>query len=198
MSEEQPRLGFETHPLTAERWSDLETLFGPRGACAGCWCMYWRLGHAEFSSLSGDGNRFALRQIVETGAVPGLLAYADGKPVGWVSVEPRRAFLRLSRSRILKPVDDQPVWSIVCFFIAKSSRKQGLSVHLLNEAVRYAAGQGAKIVEGYPVDLQNVEKFPDAFAFIGTLSAFRQAGFKEVLRRSEKRPVMRYMIESQA
>ncbi|MDR3574596.1 MAG: GNAT family N-acetyltransferase [Anaerolineaceae bacterium] len=197
MSEEQTRIGLEIHPLTAERWADLESLFGPRGACAGCWCMYWRLGHAEFSSMSGEGNRFALRQIVETGEVPGLLAYAGGKAVGWVAVEPRAEFPRLGRSRILKPVDEQPVWSIVCFFVAKTSRKQGLSVHLLTEAVRFAAEQGAKIVEGYPVDPRDGD-YPDAFAYIGTVSAFRQAGFKEVLRRSEKRPIMRYLIESQS
>ena len=197
MSEERTLIGSEIHPLTPESWQDLEALFGPRGACAGCWCMYWRMSHAEFSRMAGEGNRFALRQIVESGEVPGLLAYVDSKPVGWVSVAPRPAFPLLSRSRILKPVDEQPVWSIVCFFIAKPSRRKGLSVTLLSEAVSYAAGHGAKIVEGYPVDPQTGQ-YPDAFAYIGTVSAFRQAGFKEVTRRSEKRPIMRYFIEPQA
>jgi GNAT superfamily N-acetyltransferase len=197
MSEEHTLVGLEIHPLTPERWQDLESLFGPRGACAGCWCMYWRLTHAEFSNMAGEGNRSALHQIVDSREVPGLLAYAEGKPVGWISVEPRQAFPVLGRSRILKPVDEQSVWSIVCFFVAKPYRRKGLTVNLLSEAVRYAAEHGAKIVEGYPIDPQTGQ-YPDAFAYIGTVSTFRQAEFKEVLRRSEKRPIMRYFIEPQS
>jgi len=79
------------HPLTAQRWPDLEKLFGPRGACAGCWCMYWRLPAREYRSSSGEGNRKAFRRIVKDGAVPGLLAYERGEPVGWCAVEPREA-----------------------------------------------------------------------------------------------------------
>jgi GNAT superfamily N-acetyltransferase len=197
MSEERILVGLEIYPLAPDRWQDLESLFGPRGACAGCWCMYWRLTRSEFSNNAGEVNRFALHQIVASGEVPGLLAYYEEKPVGWVSVEPRSTFAGLGRSRILKPVDEQPVWSIVCFFIAKSYRRKGLTVNLLGEAVHYAAEHGAKIVEGYPIDPQTGQ-YPDAFAYTGTVSAFRQAGFKEVLRRSEKRPIMRYIIEPQS
>ena len=197
MSEECTLVGLEIHPLTPDRWQDLETLFGRRGACAGCWCMYWRLNRAKFSDMAGEGNRRAFQQIVDSGEVPGLVAYTEGKPVGWISVEPRQVFPVLSRSRILKPVDEQPVWSIVCFFVARPYRRKGLTVHLLGEAVRYAAEHGAKIVEGYPVDTQTGQ-YPDTFAYIGTASAFRQAGFKEILRRSEKRPIMRYFIEPQS
>jgi GNAT superfamily N-acetyltransferase len=197
MSEEQTQDGLEVYPLTAGRWPNLESLFGPRGACGGCWCMYWRMNRAEFSNMSGEGNRFALRQIVESGEVPGLLAYIDGQPVGWISVEPRAAFSALSRSRILKPVDEQPVWSIVCFYVARPFRRKGLTVSLLGAAVRFAADHAAKIVEGYPIDPQNGQ-YPDTFAYTGTFSAFRQAGFKEIIRRSEKRPIMRYFIEPQS
>jgi len=179
------------HPVTPDRWADLETLFGPRGACGGCWCMYWRLRRSEFEQFKGEGNRQFLKSIVEAGEVPGLLAYHDGLPVGWVSVEPRPAFPALERSRILKPVDDQPVWSVVCFYVARGYRRKGVTVALLRAAVGYARQQGAAILEGYPVEPKDA-KAPDPFVYTGLASAFRQAGFQEVLRRSETRPIMRY------
>jgi GNAT superfamily N-acetyltransferase len=181
------------HPVTPDRWTDLESLFGPRGACGGCWCMYWRLTHSEFNQFKGDSNRRFLKSIVDSGEVPGLLAYQAGVPVGWVSVEPRPAFSALERSRILKPVDEQPVWSVVCFFVARGSRRKGVTVALLKAAVEYARQQGAEIVEGYPVEPKDA-KVPDPFVYTGLASAFRQAGFKEVLRRSGTRPIMRYVF----
>jgi GNAT superfamily N-acetyltransferase len=188
---------FTFHPLTPERWNDFEALFGPRGACGGCWCMWWRIKRSDFDHQKGDANRLALQQIVASGEVPGLLAYyrlTGGPPVGWCSVAPRDAFPALERSRILKRVDDQPVWSAVCFFIAKTYRRQGLTISLLRAAVEYARQAGAKIVEGYPEDPRKAE-IPAPFAFTGLASAFFQAGFVEVLRRSETRPIMRYYIE---
>jgi GNAT superfamily N-acetyltransferase len=185
------------YTVTPHRWADLETLFGPRGACGGCWCMYWRLKRSEFEQLKGEGNRQLLKSIVESGEVPGLLAYHNGKPVGWVSIEPRPAFSALERSRILKPVDEQPVWSVVCFFVAKGYRRKGLTVALLKAAAEYARQQGAAIVEGYPVE-PKVAKAPDPFVYTGLASAFRQAGFQEAARRSETRPIMRYVFASSA
>lgn len=187
-------LALEFHPVTSERWQDLEALFGPRGACGGCWCMYWRLKRSEFEQLSGEGNRAMLKAIVESGEIPGILAYSQGQPVGWCSVAPRQNFSALERSRILKPVDDQPVWSVVCFFTTKKYRRQGVTVSLLQAAVDYARRGGAKIVEGYPVDTRG-NSSPDAFVYTGLASAFQKAGFVEVLRRSETRPIMRYAIE---
>jgi GNAT superfamily N-acetyltransferase len=186
-------LELDFQPVTPQRWADLEALFGPRGACAGCWCMYWRLRRSEFELLKGDGNRLALKEIVDSGEVPGLLAYHAGQPVGWVSVEPRPAFSALERSRILKPVDDKPVWSVVCFFVRRGYRRKGVTVNLLRAAVEYARQHGAEIVEGYPVEPKDA-KAPDVFVYTGLASAFRQAGFEEVLRRSETRPIMRYTI----
>ena len=136
-------------PLTPDNWSDLEILFGENGAHGGCWCMWFRQTNAEAERQSGRGNRMAMKQIVDEGHVPGLIAYVDGIPAGWVSVAPRSQFSRLARSRVMKPVDDQPVWSVVCFFIAKPFRKQDLSVELLRAAVNYAQQRGADIVEGY-------------------------------------------------
>jgi len=191
-----PEQSFTFHPLTANYWSDFEALFGRRGACGGCWCMWWRIKRSDFEQLKGNGNRLALQQIVASGEVPGLLAYnsaTGGPPIGWCSVAPRQAFPALERSRILKRVDDQPVWSVVCFFIAKTYRRQGLTVSLLRAAVEYARQQGARIVEGYPEDPKKAE-IPAPFAFTGLASAFLQAGFVEILRRSETRPIMRYFI----
>lgn len=181
------------HPLTPDRWADFEKLFGPRGATAGCWCMYWRLPRSQYTQQQGELNRRNMQAIVESGMVPGILAYSEDEPVGWCSVAPREDYPTLSRSRILKPVDEQPVWSVVCFFVARSHRRQGVTVALLKAAVDYAQANGARIVEGYPVEPRQ-DKAPDVFAFTGLASAFVQAGFSEVLRRSETRPIMRIFI----
>jgi GNAT superfamily N-acetyltransferase len=183
----------EFHPLTAERWGDLERLFCERGACGGCWCMWWRLTHSEFMKQRGEGNRKALKNIVDSGKVPGILAYIEDQPVGWCAIAPRETFSKLSRSRILKPVDDKPVWSVVCFFIDKTFRRKGISVRLLKAAVEHAEEEGGRIVEGYPVE-PGKGRTPDPFAYTGLSSAFRKAGFVEVERRSETRPIMRYVI----
>jgi GNAT superfamily N-acetyltransferase len=185
---------FTIHPLTPSRWTDLETLFGKQGACGGCWCMWWRLKRSEFNQSKGEGNRQAFQSIVESGDVPGLLAYAGGQPVGWCAVAPREAYPALERSRILKRVDDQPVWSVTCFFVAKPYRRKELTVLLLRAAVEHARGQGAFNLEGYPQDPGEGNQ-PAPFVFTGLASAFKKAGFVEVARRSAKRPIMRYFIE---
>jgi GNAT superfamily N-acetyltransferase len=181
------------HPLTPERWSDFEKLFGPRGACGGCWCMYWRLSRTQFDEQQGELNRRNIMALVDSGNIPGILAYAGDEPVGWCSIAPREEFPTLGRSRILKPVDDQPVWSVVCFFVARGQRRKGLTVHLLKAAIEYARSNGAKIIEGYPVE-PKAGKAPDVFVYTGLLSAFKKAGFTEVLRRSATRPIMRYNL----
>lgn len=181
------------HPLTPDRWDDLEQLFGPRGACAGCWDMWWRIKRSTFDAQKGDGNREAFRQIVMSGEITGLLAYDGDQPVGWVAVEPREAYPVILRSPTLKPIDDQPVWSITCFFVTKSYRRSGMTVDLIRAAVEYAAGQGARILEAYPIEPRS-ENAPDFYVFTGFASTFREAGFDEVARRSETRPIMRYAV----
>ena len=181
-------------PLTPDRWKDFEALFGPRGACAGCWCMEPRLTRSEWERHKGDPNRRLMKRLVDKAdRPPGLLAYLGRKPVGWISIEPREAFSKLARSRILAPVDDAPVWSIVCFFVARDYRRQGLSVALLQGAVDHARQHGARIVEGYPVE-PTKPPVPAVFAFTGLAAAYRKARFKEVARRSETRPIMRRRI----
>jgi GNAT superfamily N-acetyltransferase len=187
------KLRLKFSPLTAKLWDDFESLFGQRGACGGCWCMWFRLSHKEFEAQKGEKNRKAMKALVASGRVPGLLAYHRDQAVGWCSVGPRADYPRLKGSRILKPVDDLPVWSIVCLFVAKGYRRKGVSARLLSAAVEYVRSKGGKVIEGYAVEPKK-DKMPDAFAFHGLASAYRQAGFKEVARRSDHRPIMRYMI----
>ena len=184
----------EFHPVTSERWADLERLFGPRGAYAGCWCMWWRLARAEFARQSSAERKAGLKALADTGRPPGILAYASGNLIAWVSVGPRGDFLSLERSRTLKRVDDRPVWSIVCFFVAPPYRSRGLLVPLIEGAVAYAASQGAAIVEAYPTDPGEERVDGGSAGFMGLVSAFRRAGFVEVARRSVRRPVMRLAI----
>ena len=179
------------HPATASRWADLAELFGERGACGGCWCMAWRLPSAEFRSGKGARNRRTLKRIVEKGNPPGVIGYRGGKPVAWCAVAPRSEYSFLGRSRVLRPVDDRPVWSISCLFVLRPHRRQGLSVQMLRAAAEFAARRGAEIVEGYPA-VPYDGKVPDAFIWTGTASAFRAAGFTEVARRSKTRPIMRW------
>jgi GNAT superfamily N-acetyltransferase len=184
---------FSFHPLTPDRWDDLEALFGKRGACAGCWCMYWRMPRRDFDALHGEGTRQLLKELVDAGQTPGVLAYAGDTPVGWCALAPRETYLTLENSRILKRVDGRPVWSVVCFFVDRHFRRQGVSVALLRAAVDFARQHGARMVEGYPVEPKK-DLVPDVFVYTGLASAFLKAGFIEVLRRSETRPIMRYEI----
>mgnify|MGYP000271258035 CR=1 FL=1 len=180
-------------PLTPNRWSDFESLFGPTWACGGCWCMWWRLMKKEFEAQKGEANRRAMQALVAAGTVPGILAYHNGNTVGWCSVSPRKDFPRLEKSRILKPVDDEPAWSIVCLFVNKTYRRKQVSTRLLNAAVQYVRDQRGCIVEGYAVEPRQ-DRTPDIFAYQGLASAYRKAGFVEVARRSATRPIMRHYI----
>lgn len=185
----------EFRPLTAGRWDDLERLFGVRGACGGCWCMWWRIPRKQFDAQKGEQNRAALRALVDSGAVLGILAYEDGQPIGWCAVEPREAYPALNRSRTLKPLDEQPVWAVTCFFVARSYRKRGVTTALLRAAIGYVREQGGRIVEGYPVVPKRDGEMPAVFAWTGFVSAFEQAGFTERARRSPTRPIMRHEID---
>lgn len=183
------------HPVTSERWADLERLFGPNGAYSGCWCMYWRLKSAEFDRATREERKAGLQALADSPRPPGILAYLADEPVAWVSIGPRESFGRLERSRTRPRVDDAAIWSIVCFFVAKPWRRQGLMASLLRGAVAYAARQGATIVEGYPVDPPAGARVSGGTeGYVGFASAFRAAGFVEVLRPAERRPVMRYVI----
>jgi GNAT superfamily N-acetyltransferase len=191
MAVSQSKIKFR--PLTPERWPDLEQLFGERGACGGCWCMAWRLSRTEFEKKKGAANKRALKRLVESGEPPGVIAYVEGRPAGWCAIAPRKEYPALERSRILAPVDDQPVWSISCFFVAKEFRQKGITVPLLEAAIKFARSRGARTIEGYPHDLGK-SKLPAPFVWTGLLPSFARAGFTEVARRTPKRPIVRRML----
>jgi GNAT superfamily N-acetyltransferase len=185
------------HAATPSRWHDVERLFGVRGACAGCWCMWPRLASAQFARGRGLGNKRALRRLVAGGRRPGIIAYRGGEPVGWCAVAPREEYSRLDRSRVMARVDERPVWSVVCFFVARETRGSGVAEALLRAAVEHAVRRGATIVEGYPLDTEG-KRLADAFVWFGLTSTFQRAGFQEVARRSKTRPVMRYVVRAKA
>jgi GNAT superfamily N-acetyltransferase len=184
------------HPLTKDRWEDLVELFGRPGASIvrGCWCMYYRRSGGGSGVGPGDVNRRALKSLVDSGYVPGLIGYEGGIPVGWVSLSPREDYAKLRRSPVMKPVDDKPVWSIVCFFVDKKARDRGVSEALLKGAIDYARSRGATLLEAYPVD-KDEPSHPD-FMFFGAKRMYDRAGFKEVARRRETRPVVRKALRA--
>ena len=177
-------------PLTPDRWPDLERLFGPGGACAGCWCMYWRQTGAEWRDGKGPQRKQAFRQVCRNSKrPPGILAYRDGAPIGWVAIAPRADYIRLTQARVLAPLDAKPVWSITCFFIHRTARRQGLMQKLIAAAVAFARDQGAETVEAYPKPVEGKEA--SANLYVGTVSGFERAGFKVMARPSEKRAIVR-------
>ncbi len=182
-------------PLTPSRWPHLEAVFNAKGCSVarGCWCMAYRRsgssGHFEEGVSHAKANRAAFKALVDSGRPPGLIAYNGKVPVGWVSVGPREDYARLARSPIMKPVDDQPVWSVICFVVPSEYRGQGVARTLLDAAVAYAKKSGAKLVEGYPVDKPG--RSNDDFMWFGAKSMFDAAGFEEVARRKPQRPVVR-------
>ena len=182
-------------PVTDMMWSDLEELFGDHGAYSGCWCMWWRIKRSEFENHGGAGNKKALKKIVLSGIVPGILAFHGDRPIGWCSVAPREQFPVLDRSYVLKPIDDKPVWCIVCFFVHKMYRRRGLSRILIQGAIRYASENGARIIEAYPVD-KEASKNTSIDGFTGFVKPFLEMGFREEARRTANRPILRYYIEN--
>lgn len=180
-------------PLTTERWSDFERLFGERGGYSGCWCMWWRSTRSEFEKNQGDGNRRAMKRIVREGPPPGILAYEGDEPVAWCSIAPRETYPSLARSPVLRPIDDKPVWSIVCFFVAKDHRGRGLSIDVIRGAVEYARSEGATTIEAYPTDPRG-RKLAPVSSYMGLPALFEAAGFREVARPSAARVIMRMKL----
>jgi GNAT superfamily N-acetyltransferase len=172
-------------------WPDLELLFGlPGGSIVrGCWCMHYRLTGSRPANAQ---PRSEMRGLVASGVVPGLVGYLDGAPVGWISLGPRPEYQRLRRSPVMKPVDDTPVWSVVCSYVVRPFRGRGLQHALLAAAIEYARASGATMLEAYPVD--KAERSHDDFMFFGSRSLYERAGFTEVARRSPTRVVMRLQL----
>jgi GNAT superfamily N-acetyltransferase len=157
--------------------------------------MWWRLSRTEFEAGKGEPNRQAMKRLVKSGAEPGLIAYLGTEPVGWCAVAPRADYRRLQSSRSLKPIDDEPVWSVSCLFIAKKYRGNGVSIELLKAAIDHVRKNGGCIVEGYPHEPAK-GRMPDVFAWTGLASAFRKAGFTEAARPTTTRRIMRFQVNA--
>lgn len=177
--------------LTAELWPALEDLFDAPGPVGRCWCMYWRLGN-EYRKRTPAANKESLREVVETGPPPGLLAFDNDLAVGWCQLTPRDALPWLDKAPRLKRVDDTPVWSISCFYIRTGYRRKGVSTALITSAVRIARDAGAAAVEAYPLDAD----LTPSSSFTGFASTFERAGFVTVARHVPSRPIMRFEFRS--
>ncbi|MBM3435983.1 MAG: GNAT family N-acetyltransferase [Bacteroidetes bacterium] len=182
-------------PLTERNWEKFENLFGVKGACGNCWCMYYRLNRSDFQTgKADDGNKNAMMEIVRKNKPAGILGMYEGQAIAWCAFAPREDFIKLENSRVHKRIDDKPVWSIPCFFIAKNFRRQGVSVAILKRIIRYAKENSIKIIEAYPA-IPTKEKLPDSFAWIGLYKSFERAGFEIADRTSQNRPMVRFYTE---
>lgn len=178
-----------THPLTPERWPDFERLFGASGGYGSCWCTYFRMRSSRFAAARGEERKAAMRSLVESGAPPGLLLYVDREPAAWASFDRRDRYPMLQHSRVYTPIDSRPVWTIVCFVVGRRFRRQGMMGRLLEAAIKRVRAEGGRVLEAYPVEpgaeLKRYE------GYMGIRSVFDRAGFKEVARLKNGRPVMR-------
>jgi GNAT superfamily N-acetyltransferase len=181
-------------PLTQKNWGKLEQLFGSKGACGNCWCMYYRLKKTTFvEGKINNGNKDAMKSLVMEGMPTGILAFYDDIPIAWCAFAPREDFIKLEKSRVHKRIDNNLVWSIPCTFIDKKFRRQGVSVALLKGVINFARENGIRILEAYPT-IPTQDKLPDAFAWIGLYKSFERAGFEIVDQTSKNRPMVRYYI----
>lgn len=188
------RTAIEIHALTSDRWDDLVDLFGPKvGANSGCWCMWWRMSSADWRVVPRNEKRDRFRAIVKAGPPPGILAYQGERAIGWCAVGPRTTLPRLQTSRVARPLDQpEGIWAVNCFFVRSGWRERKMMGLLLDGALEFARGLGAKIVEACPLDTDR--KLVWGEGFVGIASVFQRAGFVEVARRTPTRPLMRLAL----
>ncbi len=181
------------HPVTPERLLDLRRFSEQHGKFRYCSCMRWRLASGDYQRSTKESRIATLDCLVACDTPVGILAYLDGEPIGWCSIAPRETYAALERFRALPRLDNQPVWSVACFFMDRHSRRRSVTLGLLRAAVAYARAQGAQIVEGYPVE-------PGArlYTYMGAPSTFLRAGFHDVTPPGQLRQVMRYIIPTTA
>lgn len=179
--------------LLPSDWPVIERLFGDKGACGGCWCMYWRVprGGKTWTERTNEQNRRAFKKLVTGGSVMGCLAFCGEEPVGWCCFGPRGDFPRLTRVKALATDWDERTWSITCFYIPSKWRGLGVATALIGEAVKVAKKNGAKELEGYPVvSTKGAEtKIPAAFAWTGVTPIFEKHKFVEITLPQQSRPV---------
>lgn len=193
-----------TAPITVRAlqptdWAAIEDLFGERGACGGCWCMFWRVpSRKDFRALKGEAAREAFRALVTSGRARGILAFEGDRAVGWCAFGPRAEFPMTERKRGYVVEDAATVWSVNCFFVRKDRRSRGLAARMLAAAVDEARKAGAPALEGYPVPLPRGETRPGAFVYTGTMSMFERAGFRVIQRTYPGSPLLRLSLARRA
>jgi GNAT superfamily N-acetyltransferase len=179
-------------PLTPSRWHALEHLFGNLGACNGCWCMYWRIG-AAYRTNSRAKNRAAFRRAVKQGPTPGLLAFDGDLAVGWCQLTPREALPWLDKTWRGVASGDESVWSLSCLYVRKGYRRKGVTMTLIQAAIKAAQYARASALEAYPLD---ADQTPSASG-TGYRSTFARAGFRVVAHRTPARPIMRHYLNAE-
>ena len=189
---ESSQVDIVARPASEGRWDDLVQVFGRAGAFGGCWCMYWRIKRSEMGRLRVPGRRAALQELTRRERSPGILYYDrsednEGVPFGWCALGPRDDFSVLRRSPLLKPVDDRPTWSMVCFFLTEPYRGRGLFRRLVSLAIEHARREGAPRIEVYPRE----RHVSGPYANMGIASVYQSLGFVEMARRKVDRPVLR-------
>ncbi len=182
-------------PATAGRWDDAQHALTGGGDGRSCQCQWWTLTNAQFNAASADERRALMRDEIETGPPPALIAYVDGEAAGWVRVGPRTAQPRLARTKAftaisVEPWDDADVWAVTCFVVRREHRDTGLMARLLDAAIAFARDGGARVLEGYPIDPHAGRQVGSNQLFTGVVSAFIDAGFTEVGRDKPHRAVM--------
>lgn len=179
-----PRITIE--PATTDRFADAQHTWDAGGDGRSCQCQWWTITNAQWQKTSQQERTQLFRDELESGPPPGLIAYVDGEPAGWVRVGPRIAQRRLSRTRNFaqshEPWDDESVWAVTCFVVRNEHRGQGLNDRLLAAAVDYARDAGARTIEAYPLDPAQGKKKASNLLFHGVVSTFVNAGFREVAR----------------
>ena len=185
-------------PLTAERADDFTDLFGPSGACYGCWCTHFRLRPATRQALDAGAKRDLMLARIASGPPPGLLAYRGDQAIGWMQIGPRADVPewnnpgRSSSPLPDAPADDPAVWAISCFFFRSRERGKGLSAPFVAAAITYARSSGARLLEASPMDRAKQSK--SIGLFVGSTSTFLKAGFTEVARAKPGRPLLRLVL----
>lgn len=169
-------------PVTGDNWNDFVRLFESKGAPHYCWCSTYRAPAARH--LDNDEKKTWMKGLVGRQIPVGVLAFAGDEPIGWCSIAPRETYVRLEKSRTM-PRATPPTtstWSVLCFFVVRARRQQGVTRALLEGAVAYAKQHGAEVVEGYPFDTAGISS-----THRGHSTAFKAAGFHKDGKRWSRR-----------
>ena len=183
---------------TADRFDDFAELFGPSGACYGCWCTYFRLAPKLRKANTAADNKAFIKDRFEAGPPPGLLGYEDGAAVAWMQIGPRADVPQWNNDRRVTapledaPADDPGAWAISCFFFRSSVRGRGLSHAMVDAGIAFARDSGARVLEACPMDRAKQSK--SVGLFVGSTSVFEKAGFAQAALRKDGRPLMRLVL----